>query len=178
MSYLSHRSFAIPALENHVTFFLLLTGSPAQPARKHAGKITPVLSLKSRTPARTAASLDVIFPLRSPHGSQHGSPQAIPQGNLHRVQRSSDFQEQSTKPFWIQLPAFARQKLFIFFLRARFFINENYLERIEHTRGSLIWRSLTNTHIQLGCMQLHRWRASTQERFRCIRFNKNYYVHT
>ena len=25
-------------------------------------------------PARTAASLDVILPLRSPHGSQHGSP--------------------------------------------------------------------------------------------------------
>ena len=78
MSYLSHRFFAIPALENHVTFFLLLTGSPAQPARKHPGKIAPVLSSKSRTPARTAASLDVIFPLRSPHGSQHGSPQAKP----------------------------------------------------------------------------------------------------
>ena len=56
MSYLSHRSFAIPTLENHVTFFLLLTGSPAQPARKHAGKIAPVVSSKSRTPARTVTS--------------------------------------------------------------------------------------------------------------------------
>ena len=69
MSYFSHRSFAILALENYVTFFLLLTGSPAEPARKNAGKIAPVLSSKSRTPARTAASLDVIFPLRSPHDS-------------------------------------------------------------------------------------------------------------
>ena len=49
------------------------------------GKYVAVLSPKSHTPARTAASLDVIFPLRSSHGSQHGSPQAIPQGNLHRV---------------------------------------------------------------------------------------------
>ena len=88
MSYLSHRSFAIPALENHVTFFLLPNGSPAQPARKYAGKIAPVLSSKSRMTARTAASLDVIFPLRSPHGSQHGSRQAIPQGYLHRGQRA------------------------------------------------------------------------------------------
>ena len=94
MSYLSHRSFAIPALENdifHVRYFLLPTGSPAQPARKHAGKIAPVLSSKFRTPARTAASVDVIFPPRSPHGSQHGSPQAIRQGNLHRVQRALQF---------------------------------------------------------------------------------------
>ena len=61
-----HRSFAIYALENHVTFFSLLTGPPAQPARKHAGKIAPVLSSKSRTPARTPSSLDVIFPLPTP----------------------------------------------------------------------------------------------------------------
>ena len=88
MSYLSHRSFAVLAFENHVTLFLLLTGSPAQHAKKHAGKIAPILSSKSRTPARTAASLDVIFPLRSPHDSQHGSPQAIPHENLHRVQRA------------------------------------------------------------------------------------------
>ena len=74
MAYLIHRSFAIPALKNHVTFFLLLTGSPTQPARKHAAKIAPVLSSKSRTPARTAASLDVIFPLRSPHGSPASDP--------------------------------------------------------------------------------------------------------
>ena len=91
MSYSNYRFFAINALENHVTFFSLLTGPPAQPARKHAGKIAPVLSPKSRTPARTAATLDVIFPLRSPYGSQHSSLQAIPQGNLHRVRRILDF---------------------------------------------------------------------------------------
>ena len=88
MSYLNHRSFATHALENHVTFFLLLASPPAQPARKHPGKIAPVLSPKSRTLARTAASLDAIFPLRSSHGSQHGSPKVIPQGNLHRMRRA------------------------------------------------------------------------------------------
>ena len=45
-----------------------------------------ILEIPHASPHRSQP--DVMFPLRSPHGSQHGSPQAIPQGNLHRVRRA------------------------------------------------------------------------------------------
>ena len=69
--------------------------SPVQPARKQAGKIAPVVSLKSRTAARSEASADVFSPLHSPHDSQHDFQQAKPRVNLHRVRSAIGVYEYS-----------------------------------------------------------------------------------
>ena len=58
------------------------------PIVKLATSPTSSGDLRPQIPGNAAASLDVILPLRSRPGSQHGSPQAIPQGNLHRVRRA------------------------------------------------------------------------------------------